>query len=186
MASERDEVIVGIDGSAGAEHALRWALHKTESLGRVTPVTAFQLPVTFDVLTDLGPGADVSSYRAGAEGRMMETIDNTDPGLRDRARVIEAHPGVGLVEIAAGADVLIHEAYGADGLRRRERETQGYHGTFHTSAIKVGEIAAEAGVGMVVLHHQLHLAGDTEEEMVEQVRLSFGGEVVYGRDLHVF
>ena len=50
----------------------------------------------------------------------------------------------------------------------------------------LAEIAAAAGVGMVVLHHQLHLAGDTPEEMVEQVRLNFDGEVAYGRDLEVY
>ena len=106
----------------------------------------------------------------------------------DRTIVISGDTGPfdGLAEIAAGADVLIHEAYGTDGLRRREPEIQRYHGTFHTSAVKVGEIAARAGVGMVILHHQLHLAGGTAEQMVEQVRVSFDGEVVYGRDLDVF
>ena len=106
----------------------------------------------------------------------------------DRTIVISGDTGPfdGLVDIAVGADVLIHEVYGAAGLRERDPETQLYHRTFHTSAIKVGEIAAAAGVGMVILNHQLHLAGDTAEEIVEQVRLSFGGEVVYGRDLDVF
>ena len=106
----------------------------------------------------------------------------------DRTIVISGDTGPfdGLAEIAAGADVLIHEAYGAEGLGRRAPETQRYHGTFHTSAVTVGEIAAQAGVGMVILHHQLHFAGETPEEMVEQVRSRFDGEVVYGRDLDVF
>ncbi len=106
----------------------------------------------------------------------------------DRTIVISGDTGPfdGLAEIAAGADVLIHEAYGAEGLRLRQPETQLYHGTFHTSAVQVGEIAARAGVGMVILHHQIHPAGDTPEEMVEQVRMSFDGEVFYGRDLDVF
>ena len=106
----------------------------------------------------------------------------------DRTIVIsgDTRPFHPLAEIAAGADVLIHEAYGAEGLRLRDPETQRYHGAFHTSAIEVGEVAARAGVGMVILHHQIHLAGDTPEEMVEQVRLSFDGAVVYGRDLDVF
>ena len=106
----------------------------------------------------------------------------------DRTIVISGDTGPfdGLAEIAAGADVLIHEAYGAQGLQLRQPETQLYHSTFHTSAVQVGEIAARAGVGMVILHHQLHLGGETPEEMVEQVRLSFDGEVIYGRDLDVF
>ncbi len=106
----------------------------------------------------------------------------------DRTIVFSGDTGPfdGLAEIARGADVLVHEAYGAAGLREREAPTQQYHGTFHTSAVKVGQIAADAGVGMVILTHQLHLGGDTDEDMVEQVRLSFDGEVVYGRDLEVY
>ena len=106
----------------------------------------------------------------------------------DRTIVISGDTGPfdGMADIASGADVLIHEAYGAEGLRLRDPGIQRYHGTFHTSAIKVGEIAAEAEVGMVILTHQLHLAGETPDEMVDQVRLSFDGEVVYGRDLDIF
>ena len=106
----------------------------------------------------------------------------------DRTIVISGDTGPfdGLVNIAMGADVLIHEAYGADGLSQRPLGTQRYHGTFHTSAVKVGEIADRAGVGTVILYHQLHLAGETADELVEQVRLNFDGDVVYGRDLEIY
>ena len=106
----------------------------------------------------------------------------------DRTIVISGDTGPfeGLADIAMGADVLIHEAYGADGLSQRQPGVQRYHSTFHTSAIKVGEIAEQAGVGMVILYHQLHLAGDTADEMLDQVRLNFSGEVAYGRDLEVY
>ncbi len=106
----------------------------------------------------------------------------------DRTVVISGDTGPfdGLADIAAGADVLIHEAYGAEGLRDRDAEIQRYHAAVHTSAVKVGEIAARAGVGMVILHHQLHLGGEPEKDLVEQVRLSFDGDVAYGHDLDVF
>jgi ribonuclease BN (tRNA processing enzyme) len=106
----------------------------------------------------------------------------------DRTIVISGDTGPfdGLVSIAMGADVLIHEAYGANGLSQRPAGTQHYHGTFHTSAVKVGEIADRAGVGTVILYHQLHLAGETADELVEQVRLNFDGDVVYGRDLEIY
>lgn len=106
----------------------------------------------------------------------------------DRVVVISGDTGPfdRLAEIASGADVLVHEAYGTAGFNRRAPETQRYHGTFHTSATKVGEIAEAAGVGMVILYHQLHLAGGSPEEMVEEVRTTFGGPVFYGRDLDVY
>ena len=106
----------------------------------------------------------------------------------DRTVVISGDTGPfdGLVEIARDADVLVHEAYGSFGFFQRQAQTQGYHGTFHTSAAKVGEIAAKANVGMVILYHQLHLAGDTPEQMVDEVRARYDGPVIYGRDLDVF
>lgn len=102
----RRPVIVGIDGSANAEHALTWALAKTETFGPVTPVTAYQLPTTLDVLTRASRG-DLSIYRTAAEAHLTKAIGDTDPGLLDRARVIEAHPGVGLCEAAKGAELLV-------------------------------------------------------------------------------
>lgn len=106
----------------------------------------------------------------------------------DRTIVISGDTGPfdGFVEIARDADVLIHEAYGSSGFIQRRSETRRYHGTFHTSATKVGEIASQADVGMVILYHQLHLAGDSPEQMVEEVRRQYDGPVIYGRDLGVY
>ena len=50
----------------------------------------------------------------------------------------------------------------------------------------MGEIAARANVGMVILYHQLHLAGDSPEQMVAEVSAQFDGPVFYGRDLEVY
>ena len=106
----------------------------------------------------------------------------------DRTVVLSGDTGPfdGLVEIARDADILLHEAYSSAAFYRRNLGTRRYHGTFHTSATKVGEIAARANVGMVVLYHQLHLAGDSPEQMVAEVEAQFDGPVVYGRDLDVF
>ena len=105
----------------------------------------------------------------------------------DRTVVVSGDTGPfdGLVEIARDADVLLHEAYTSAAFYRRNLGTRRYHGTFHTSATKVGEIAARANVGMVILYHQLHLAGDSPEQMVADVQAPFDGPVFYGRDLDV-
>ena len=90
----------------------------------------------------------------------------------DRTIVISGDTGPfdGLAEIATGADVLIHEVYGTGGFNQRSPVNQQYHGTFHTSGTKVGEIATAAGVGMVVLYHQLHLFGESPEDLCHDVR----------------
>ena len=125
-----------------------------------------------------------------AFGYKFITVDRTivisgDTGPFDGFVEI-ARDADGLADIARGADVLIHEAYGASGFFQRRSETRRYHGTFHTSATKVGEIASQADVGMVILYHQLHLAGDSPEQMVEEVRRQYDGPVIYGRDLGVY
>ncbi len=100
-------VVVGIDGSDASQHALRWTVDKSDEFGKIVPVTTFQLPATFDVLTRARSGADPSVHRTAAEARLARAIEATDPTLRDRAKVIEAHPGVGLTQAAADADLLV-------------------------------------------------------------------------------
>ena len=106
----------------------------------------------------------------------------------DRVIVISGDTGPfdRLVDIARDADVLVHEAYAASGFARRAASAQRYHGTFHTSTTKVGQIAKAANVGMVVLYHQLHLAGGSPEAMVAEVEAEYDGPVHYGRDLDVY
>jgi ribonuclease BN (tRNA processing enzyme) len=62
---------------------------------------------------------------------------------------------------------------------------QTYHSSFHTSGPELGEIAAEAQPGMLILYHQL-LWGATVSQLVEEIRVSFDGVIVYGNDLDVF
>jgi ribonuclease BN (tRNA processing enzyme) len=94
-------------------------------------------------------------------------------------------PFDGLAEIARGADVLVHEAYATEGLKAREPAWQRYHTAFHTSGTKVGEIATKAGVAAVILTHQLTWSA-TSSQLVDEVRSTFAGRVVYGNDLDVF
>ncbi|MGI9596276.1 MAG: universal stress protein [Acidimicrobiales bacterium] len=100
-------VVVGIDGSPGAMNALRWATDKTAILGQVTPVIAFQVPATLDVLGGPRVGDDPALYRSSAEATMAKALDGQEPGLSERAVVVERHSGIGLVEAAGGADLLV-------------------------------------------------------------------------------
>jgi ribonuclease BN (tRNA processing enzyme) len=94
-------------------------------------------------------------------------------------------PFDGLAEIAKGADVLIHEAYSTEAWKRREPEWQAYHSAFHTGAKKVGEIARRAGVGTVILSHQLFWSA-TEDDLIKEVKSEFRGRVISGNDLDAF
>ena len=115
---------------------------------------------------------------------------------RDRTIVIsgDTRPSPNLVQLAKGADVLVHEAMYVPGIdkmlakrpyvppRLKQFLMEG-----HTSAEDCGRIAAEAGVKTLVLSHLL--PGDDTELADEVWRAEaakhFGGAIIVGRDLMV-
>jgi ribonuclease BN (tRNA processing enzyme) len=104
-------------------------------------------------------------------------------------------PCPNLVRLAAGADILVHEVYddrpaaAATGAAAAEDtwEAQRRHHhmvTSHTPLSEVGRVAAEAGVGRLVLTH--FIPGDDatpDDQWVTGVGGGFDGEVVVGADL---
>jgi nucleotide-binding universal stress UspA family protein len=101
-------VIVGIDGSAGSAVALQWAVEHADRLGVVVPVMAFA-----SGLYAYGFGAIEESdgsegpYRGDAILRLRAFLVEHAPLLADDGVVIEDRPGAGLVEAAAGAELLV-------------------------------------------------------------------------------
>jgi len=90
-----------------------------------------------------------------------------------------------LVEMAKGADILIHEVMSGDRLSTQSEFWQQYHGASHTSAAEVGRIAAIAQPGMVVLYHILFFDASADEIVAEANRY-WPGKVVLANDLDVF
>jgi len=105
----------------------------------------------------------------------------------DRVIVIsgDAAPDEALVKYARGADILIHEVYSVEGFQRRDEFWQRYHSTNHTSAHELGEIAARAKPGLLVLYHVLFW-GASEETVLREVREKYSGKVILANDLDVF
>ena len=73
------------------------------------------------------------------------------------------------VQLAVGADVLIHEAAGS------------YQ--HHTSPAEAGEIAAQAGVQRLYLTHYSLVAGTRPEDLVGEAQKTFPGDVILAEDL---
>ena len=105
----------------------------------------------------------------------------------DRVIVIsgDTSPHEAIVGECGGCDILVHEVYSQAGWEKRDPAWQEYHAASHTSGVALGELAARANPGLLVLTHQL-LWGATPEELLEEVRRGFSGTVAYGRDLDVF
>jgi ribonuclease Z len=87
-----------------------------------------------------------------------------------------------LIAHAEGCNVLIHEAYSAQGLSVREPEWQLYHSTYHTSGPDLGRLASRVKPDLVLLYHMLPF-GQSREQILEEVRSEFKGKVRIARDL---
>jgi ribonuclease BN (tRNA processing enzyme) len=112
----------------------------------------------------------------------------------DRSIVIsgDTRPSDNLVELAQGADVLVHDAlYDAAAVDRivaavpnaaRLRESILSH---HTTAEDAGRIARRAGVRTLVLSHLIPAEDPlvTEQMWIDAARKHFDGTIVVGKDL---
>ena len=100
-------------------------------------------------------------------------------------------PCPNLVDLARGADILVHEVYDDDRSERPEEEgtyeaERRLHHlvTSHTPLSQVGKVATEAGVGRLVLTH--FIPGDDalpDAHWKDGVASSYEGEVIVGHDL---
>jgi ribonuclease Z len=89
-----------------------------------------------------------------------------------------------LIDAAKGCDILVHEVYSQKGWERRTPDWQRYHAAFHTSAPDLGRLAAKVRPKKLVLYHQLRM-DETPDEILQEIRAGFNGEVIYGNDLQV-
>ena len=89
-----------------------------------------------------------------------------------------------LIAAATGCDILVHEFYSQKGWEARTPEWQRYHAAFHTSASDLGKLAARAHPKKLVLYHELPM-GQPPQEVLEEIRRHFTGDVIYGKDLDV-
>jgi ribonuclease BN (tRNA processing enzyme) len=96
-------------------------------------------------------------------------------------------PSEAIVEACHGCDVLVHEVYSADrfdlvfGPRRGQ-----YHSTFHTSTRQLAELASRAKPKLLVLYHQLYFGPHEEVDLEKEIRRTYTGNVVSGRDLTAY
>ena len=111
----------------------------------------------------------------------------------DRSIVIsgDTRPTESLIDLAPGADILVHEAMMADrvlelvGKLPNAQELVRSVLSHHTSAEQAGEVAAAAGVKMLVLSHLVPAEDPAvpDAEWIAAARRHYAGPIVVGRDL---
>ena len=114
-----------------------------------------------------------------AFGYRFETADKVIVVSGDTA------PCDAIINACNGCDVLIHEVYSVSGFARRPPEWQRYHANFHTSSKELAELAGKAKPKLLVLYHQLFW-GTTSEQLIEEIKKYYRGNVVSGSDLDVY
>jgi ribonuclease BN (tRNA processing enzyme) len=105
----------------------------------------------------------------------------------DRVIVVsgDTRPTDAVVRACNGCDVLVHEVYDAETLKKRSPAWQAYHRQYHTSTYELGALAARAKPKLLVLVHQLYWGG-TDADLVRQVATRFSGLVVSAHDLGIY
>lgn len=111
----------------------------------------------------------------------------------------DTNPSKELIEASRNCDILVHEVYHTEGLKKRMEHWQKYHSSVHTSAMELGEIAKEVNPKLLVLYHQLYMMDINtytnnlyekmeilEDEMIAEIKINFDGEVVSANDLDIF
>ena len=109
-------IVVGVDGSEGSAHALRWAARQARLTGAaLEAVTAWQYPAFFG-WAPVGP--DAADFGKIAEKTLTDALNQvfgTEWPDWVRTRVIEGYPAQALVDAAAGAGLLVVGSRGYGG-----------------------------------------------------------------------
>jgi ribonuclease Z len=117
-----------------------------------------------------GSWAQAFGYAIDAGGRTIVISGDTMP--------TEA-----IVEACRGCDVLVHEVYSADRFELVYGSHGQYHRIFHTSTRQLAELATRAKPKLLVLYHQLYFGPPEEVDLEKEIRRTYTGNVVSGRDL---
>ncbi|MFP4560190.1 MAG: ribonuclease Z [Thiohalorhabdus sp.] len=161
------EAPVALEGltvtSAWMDHSapvLGYRLQEPEQPGRLDAERARALGVPAGpALGRLKAGESV----AGEGGRVVRPEEVVGPGRPGRSLVFssDTRPNRGLVELAAGADLLVHDATFTEPLADRAEETG------HSTAAQAAATACEAEVGTLYLWHFSQRYADAEAHLAE-------------------
>ena len=106
------KIVVGVDGSAASNAALRWALEEARLRGvKLEAVHAFALPHVSTASEALHLiETDFAPYRAAAAQILETALSEAGPAPESvelERTVVEGPPAAALLHAAAGADVLV-------------------------------------------------------------------------------
>lgn len=115
-----------------------------------------------------------------AFGYEFQTADRTIVFSGDTA------PTDAVVKACNRCDVLLHEVYSEAGFSRSTPRLQKYLRAFHTSTLELAKEVTDARPGLLILYHQVNLGGVTYDQLLDELKQHYSGNVVSARDLDVY
>ncbi|MQM27939.1 universal stress protein [Glycomyces albidus] len=114
--SERDVVVVGVDGSPSSREALEWAMRQAETTGaKVVAVQAWLAPTDYATGGLLIPEEQWVAEASGSLNAIVSQVAAARPQVPIEQRVVKGHPVTVLVDQARGADLLVVGSRGRGG-----------------------------------------------------------------------
>jgi nucleotide-binding universal stress UspA family protein len=117
-------MLIGIDGSPGSLHALRWAAGRTDRFGPIRLLTTWHMP-WWAYSAPIPP--DSAEFRREAEQQIRAAMDEIAPSgnAGDGGGGVEFEPGIvsrgaagtTLVDVGANADLIVVGTRGRSGLK---------------------------------------------------------------------
>jgi ribonuclease BN (tRNA processing enzyme) len=157
----------GLEGLSGRKLALNVHEISAGFVYRDANVTVRAIPVAH------GSWRHAFGFAIDAAGRLIVISGDTSPSES-------------IVEACRGCDVLVHEVYSADRFDAVYGRSGQYHTAFHTSTRQLAELAAKSKPKLLVLYHQLYFGPREGVDLEKEVRRSYSGAVVSGRDLTAY
>ncbi len=102
-------MIVGLDGSSGAKHALAWAVARTDRFGPIQPVTAWQYPAwaVSDPMMGARIALDPEDFATSARHQLDETMAAVPEAAQLEPVVFRSPPGPALVSQATEGTLIV-------------------------------------------------------------------------------
>lgn len=91
----------------------------------------------------------------------------------------------GMRQASEGANILIHEVYGLDGIEKRPHGTRNV-AKYHTSTRELAELAMHVKPDLLVLYHVQSFSEDPDNLVKEIRAFGFEGKVIEAKDRDVY
>ncbi len=107
--TDRRGIVVGVDGSSDADHALRWAVANAEQFGPVQPVAAWRYPwwIVPGQLTATSISPPSKQFEEQTRARVEQVLDSVDRGQCRNPIVCESAAGPALVTLGMKANLIV-------------------------------------------------------------------------------